>query len=352
MTRRPFISALIAAATLGALRRKLIGADPQNPVTPARIPGGKKPLASTVDAVRAVESKPLGEMRAEVAEYFQWYGRRWAPAGNWTADAAADYTRFLQRAARIPVTGTLTVDSAASILTRPRCGVPDRPPGTAAAVAGRWGFTDLTYWIDPNIATNLPVDQWQSVLALAWQQWSDVSPIRSRPSSGATGANCLHASGAGSTAGFDGPGGVLAWAELPPTSRFTGQLLNRYDRGETWTASTEPGRIRALNVSCHEIGHLLGLDHSNDPSALMAPFYDPDVSKPQSDDIRRIRSLYPSAVPGGPGGGGPPPVDPAPTDPPDDPTDPTPPPTCPPRGGPRWFPGRPRLFPRRRRLCS
>lgn len=351
MTRRPFLSALIAVASFGALRRKLIGADPQNPVTPARIPGSGKPLASTVDAVRSVESKPLGEMRGEVAEYFQWYGRRWAPSGNWTADAAADYTRFLQRAARLPVTGTLTVDSAASILSRPRCGVPDRPPGTAALAASKWAFTDLTYWVDPNHGTNLRADQWRNVLREAWDQWAAVSPVRCQPSSGATGASCLHSFGAGSTAGFDGPGGVLAWAELPPTFRFTGQLLNRYDRGETWTDATTPGAIRALNVATHEIGHLLGLDHSNDPSALMAPFYDPAVSAPQPDDIRRIRALYPSAVPGGPGGGGPGPVDPTPPPPPVDPTDPTDPPTCPPRGGPRFFPGRPRLFPRRRRIC-
>lgn len=351
MTRRPFLSALIAVASLGALRRKLPGADPQNPLTPAPPPRTGRPLASTVDAVRSVESKPLGDLRGEVAEYFQWYGRRWAAAGNWTADAAADYTRFLQRAARLPVTGTLTVDSAASILSRPRCGVPDRPPGTEALAAGRWAFTDLTHWVDPNIGTNLSGEQWRSVLSAAWAQWSAVSPIRCQPSSNASGASCLHASGAGSTAGFDGPGGVLAWAELPPSARFGGQLLNRYDRGETWTAGTTANAIRALNVATHEIGHLLGLDHSNDPSALMAPFYDPDIRAPQADDIRRIRALYPVAAPGGPGGGGPGPVDPPPPPPPVDPTDPTDPPTCPPRGGPRFFPGRPRLFPRRRRIC-
>lgn len=57
----------------------------------------------------------------------------------------------------------------------------------------------------------------------------------------------------------------------------------------------------------HEIGHALGLAHSDDPNALMYPFYSGARNLDQ-DDIDGIRSIYPwgwKAVyaQGDPGGG-------------------------------------------------
>jgi len=52
-----------------------------------------------------------------------------------------------------------------------------------------------------------------------------------------------------------------------------------------------------LQVTTHEIGHALGMAHSNVPGAVMSPFYDgyDDQFRLGTDDIQGIRALYGSS---------------------------------------------------------
>ena len=80
---------------------------------------------------------------------------------------------------------------------------------------------------------------------------------------------------------FDGPGGTLAHAYFP---QYGGDV--HVDDTEFWTIDSFKG-TNILQTMVHEIGHSLGLSHSDVRAAIMAPFYkgwDPNM-KLDKDDI-------------------------------------------------------------------
>lgn len=95
---------------------------------------------------------------------------------------------------------------------------------------------------------------------------------------------------------FDDQGGpqgnTLAHAFYPPTcgGAHAGDL--HFDEAENWTDDPNANGILLLQVAIHEIGHLLGLAHSNDRSAIMFALYAPDRVNLSQDDIQGITALY------------------------------------------------------------
>ncbi|CAB4305519.1 unnamed protein product [Prunus armeniaca] len=86
---------------------------------------------------------------------------------------------------------------------------------------------------------------------------------------------------------FHGPGGVLAHAYAPANGRF------HYDADETWVVGAVPGGMDLETVALHEIGHLLGLEHSSVEGAVMLPGIRAGFTQSlHADDIQGIKALY------------------------------------------------------------
>lgn len=99
--------------------------------------------------------------------------------------------------------------------------------------------------------------------------------------------------GRGTKYNFDGIGGTLAWAELASNQNRQQQLM--IDNDETFVSNTLKRGILLFNVFYHEFIHILGLTHSKDSTALMAPFYKESVAFPTKDDINRLLNFYEKA---------------------------------------------------------
>jgi hypothetical protein len=99
---------------------------------------------------------------------------------------------------------------------------------------------------------------------------------------------------AGDVSGYAGSGYLEgnAWSPVAPGTRryVTGQVvLDREDIGAMLIDRQGRKHVRALIL--HELGHLVGLAHVNDPSQLMQQYLDDGVTEYRDGDLRGLHRL-------------------------------------------------------------
>ncbi|NXE51492.1 MMP3 protein, partial [Casuarius casuarius] len=221
--------------------------------------------------------------------------------------------REMQSFFGLEVTGELNSQTLNTMM-QARCGIPDVRSYSTFPLNPKWKTEDVTYRI-LNYTPDMLQEDVEEAIAKAFQLWSSVTPLRfTRLYSGEADIMISFASGFhGDFYSFDGPGGTLAHA-YPPGKGIGGDA--HFDEDEYWTKFTTSNGYNLFLVAAHELGHSLGLGHSNVFGALMYPIYmardTRDYKLPQ-DDIDGIQSLY-----------GPPRESPTKAFPPQEPTEMTP----------------------------
>lgn len=217
-------------------------------------------------------------------------------------DSLESAIKTYQRNYHINPTGVLDATTV-SRMTAPRCGVPDIINGTnhmeprTMYTGSHYSFfggrpvwpsskTHLTYWF-PRYTPRRAISAVESAL----QKWAAVSQFTfSRVGAQANADLTIKFQWRDHSDGypFDGPGGVLAHAFAPTDGRL------HLDGDERWSIGAVPDYIDLESVAIHEIGHLLGLGHSDVENAVMYPSIAAGVvrSDLDDDDIEGIWALY------------------------------------------------------------
>lgn len=231
-------------------------------------------------------------MGFDFAAFAEPYGYEDSPAG--IAAAQADYG--------LEPTGKLD-GVTETVLTRiPRCGCSDAQP--VAGQIDRWGIPVVSYFIESYPGgIRLSTSQVEQVVAASLGSWSAVCGLKFAKAPDAQRANLLMGTARGRRNNFDGPGGTLAWCEIPQGSSFKGQRRMMWDMDEAWTTDAGSNGILLLNTTAHEVGHGIGLYHNNQPNQLLNPVYNPRIAAPQSYEIGQVVERYgkPQAAPTVPG---------------------------------------------------
>merc|ERR1719477_69696 len=203
------------------------------------------------------------------------------------------------------------------LMGTPRCGVRDIIGHGATArrkkryvlQGSRWQVKHLTYRINKYPSTfRLSKKDVDQTVMKAFAMWQEATGLTfEKKDSGSVHIEIRfekYEHGDGDA--FDGPGGTLAHAYFPQYGgdvHVGGTLAHAYfpqyggdvhvDDTEFWTIDSFKG-TNILQTMVHEIGHSLGLSHSDVRAAIMAPFYkgwDPNM-KLDKDDIKGIQALY------------------------------------------------------------
>lgn len=211
----------------------------------------------------------------------------------------------MQRFAGIPVSGIVD-EATKKLMYTPRCGMRDFNKNLVNVKRKRrytiqgtkWQKEKLTWKLLNDNDDGLTRAQVEEVLANSFAKWQEVTNLHfTKLESTDPKVADIQVSFVryyhDDPYPFDGPGGTLAHAYYPHHNEgLSGDV--HFDDDEVFTIGSTTGRS-LLWVSVHEIGHSIGLDHSNIQEAVMFPYYRGNGGKDfdlHEDDRIGIQTIY------------------------------------------------------------
>jgi len=206
-----------------------------------------------------------------------------------------------QRRNGLAVTGVFDEQTRQQMTTL-RCGMPDPVDRIEFVTVCSWTRNNLTYAFDTGTADVAGTSEFPAVVA-AFATWAAVTPFTFTEV--ALNQNPDIVIGwrvAANDTDFDLVG-TLAHADYPPRCSIISDALPKpvhlNDSEVNWSIGKAPFSYDVESAALHELGHILGLDHSTVPDAVMdVPLHFASTRRVLTpDDLAGIRALYPAVMP-------------------------------------------------------
>ena len=157
--------------------------------------------------------------------------------------------------------------------------------------AARWYKTTVSFAVHDAVALGGNRDGCLAIIRNGFKYYESLTGLTFVEGTDYVSADIQISASRDTVIGFDGVGNVLALSGVPRGQQDR-QLRSIFDADEPWNLNVHGAGVLLQAVWMHELGHLLGLSHSDDPADIMSPYYTPDLLYPQRGDKQRLASLY------------------------------------------------------------
>jgi hypothetical protein len=211
-----------------------------------------------------------------------------------TAEALARYQRWFG----VAPTGVFD-DRTRSTMTTHRCGMADLDSSLAFSTRCSWPNPNLTYAIEDGTDDVAGAGEFQA-MRNAFATWAAAVPLTFTEVGRTQNPDIAIDWRPANDPDHSMVGGVLAHADFPPGCSVVTNTLPKpvhFDDSEVqWVVGAVANGFDVETVGLHELGHILGLQHSDVAGSVMFPTVSANFTKRvlTADDLAGIRQLYPS----------------------------------------------------------
>lgn len=229
-----------------------------------------------------------------------------------TQKQLVDAVKDFQRYAGIAVTGKVD-DTTIEWMAKPRCGRADKNDNDALKKRRRrylaqgtsWNKLQVTWALENSNDDGITDNQVRDTMRKSFSKWQEVSNLKflelvGEPINTAKIRVRFERGNHGDPYAFDGRGATLAHAFYPHSNEgLAGDV--HFDDDEIYSIdmNADRNKRKLLWVAVHELGHSIGLEHSELKGAVMYPWYQHFEGGDFNltyDDIAGLQSIYGSPV--------------------------------------------------------
>ena len=263
------------------------------------MPDSSKNASTKMEEIPLASSGERADGLRFVQSYLEQFGYLSGDYVSDELDASTSMALFsFQHFNDLPMTGEFD-EATRDLMGRPTCGMPDITEFKTSAC--KWGRNDLTFTLDNGTADVAGQDEFAAVRK-AFNTWQALGMLKFTEVRIGQNPDIVVDWRPADDPDRNMVGPTVAHADFPPGCSYAAELplpVHFDDSESTWVVGASDGALDIETVALHEVGHIVGLEHSSVTTAVMYRYVNPNSTLRvlTQDDIDGFEELYIRRVP-------------------------------------------------------